>query len=466
MQTLSRRKLGWLISAFVLLLFSYLLLFINFHRIQKQYDLLSNTYTLLNRLTSMKMFVKDIGIQYRNYVLLSKDDSKQSYENIKHSSFQMANEIERLIADNSKQKENTQLLKQGLKALTDQFDEKAVASQNNRTEQLIVEYVKFGLHDRQIQPLIDRLNVMENIELNLLVERNYDLDQFSSTINFINLICLGLVFLIIIWTFYNYNEQYRAMIVARQRSEDYKLELEQKIKALDIANKQINELKHYEKFIASGRVARTIAHEIRNPLTNINLATHELENSLQSPVDKSMVSIVVRNSQRINEIINNLLNATRESELIPEDISLDALLEGALSQAKEIIDFSNIRTEIQNSSATTRVRVDKEKMQNALVNVIMNAADAMNAAEGNLLIIKTGLFQDAEAEIMIKDNGVGMNKEQLSKIFDPFFSQKTNVMGLGLTNTQNIIYAHRGRLQVNSKEGEGTSFSIFLPVSK
>ena len=471
MQTLSRGKISWLIIAFTLLLLSYLLLFINLHKIQKQYKLLSQTYTVLNRLEKLELSIKEMGIEYRNAIISKSSGSIDDYSKAKKQNSTQVNEMGRLVAENPLQIKNFNQLNLLNDSLRSGFDKNLSEGLKTTNKDTIFSYLRYGLLSDEIMPAINKVRVMENNELNLLNERNAELEKFSSTINFINLIFLGIVFLIIIWTFYNYNEEYRARIEGAKREARYKKELEEKIEklnetnnSLDEANKKINELKQVEKFSASGRVARTIAHEVRNPLTNINLASNELATTLNTEDDKMMLSIITRNSSRINDLISNLLNATRATELDLKPILANELLEKVLVLANDRLELKEIDVIKNYQDESCLLKVDEEKMVIALLNIVVNAIEAMDAKEIRQLNISIQRTSENYCKIRIEDTGEGMSEDQVANIFDPFFSQKTNGMGLGLTNTQNIIYSHTGSIQVESEKGKGTIFTIQLPV--
>ena len=248
--------------------------------------------------------------------------------------------------------------------------------------------------------------------------------------------------------------------VADKRGNDYLKQLQQRIKELDKANKELLLMKRNEKFAATGRIARSIAHEVRNPLTNIDLAVAQIKSDMpvQDENSNMLFDMVIRNSQRINQLITELLSATRFAELSYISGSVNTLLDEALAMAKDRIELNHITVEKNYGNDLSNISVDPEKIKIAFLNLIVNAIEAMEPNKG-VLQINTRV-EDDNCVIEITDNGFGMTEEHLNKLFEPYFTTKTNGNGLGLTNTQNIILNHKGYISVNSKPGEGTTFVI------
>jgi len=221
-------------------------------------------------------------------------------------------------------------------------------------------------------------------------------------------------------------------------------------------------MKRSEKFAATGRIARTIAHEVRNPLTNIDLAVSQIKNdgAAADETSQMLFTMIERNSRRINQLISELLSATRFAELSYTAVSINTLLDDALDMAKDRLELHRIRVEKNYSIGLCNISVDAEKIKIAFLNLIVNAIEAMQPGEGILKIQTKEEEEENKCVVEITDNGYGMTEEQLNNLFEPYFTTKTNGNGLGLTNTQNIILNHRGSINVNSKPGKGTSFTI------
>jgi PAS domain S-box-containing protein len=226
------------------------------------------------------------------------------------------------------------------------------------------------------------------------------------------------------------------------------------------------EKQQQEKFAITGRIARLIAHEVRNPLTNILLAVSQLKMEPVAETEDAQLylDIMERNCHRINHLVTELLQSTRMSELNMLPMGLNVLLEKALHLAADRLQLNNIGVVKEFSEPDARILADEDKILIAFLNIIINGIEAMKAGEGRL-----GIHSWQEAErvfIRISDNGSGISEQNLAKLFEPFFTNKTKGTGLGLTATQNIILQHQGSIAVESKLGEGTSFLISFPVEE
>ncbi len=235
--------------------------------------------------------------------------------------------------------------------------------------------------------------------------------------------------------------------------------------AEDITEKKREELdkRQQEKFVISGRIARVIAHEVRNPLTNILLAVGQFKQDEQTSDDDRQLylDIIERNCTRINQLVTELLQSTRMMELHLQEYHVNTLLKNALALAEDRIKLNDMRLNEFYTEDNVTVQADDEKMNIALLNILINAVEAMIPGEG-ILTVNTYAEKD-KAYIRIRDNGTGIPEENKARLFDPFFTSKTKGTGLGLTSTQNIIINHKGTISVESAPGEGTIFTIVLP---
>jgi signal transduction histidine kinase len=174
--------------------------------------------------------------------------------------------------------------------------------------------------------------------------------------------------------------------------------------------------------------------------------------------------MINRNASRINQLVSELLNATRFAHLEYQKTDVSRLLEETLEMAKDRIELNHIGVEKNYSADPCMITVDAEKIKLALLNIIVNAIEAMEKDKG-LLTLKTKK-QGNKCIIEIRDNGKGMDEEVLQNLFEPYFTGKSKGNGLGLTNTQNIIFNHKGSIKVYSKPGQGATFMIILDISE
>jgi len=212
-----------------------------------------------------------------------------------------------------------------------------------------------------------------------------------------------------------------------------------------------------QKLAANERLIRMLAHEIRNPLNNIILSTEQLLPIEKDELAKSFMDIIQRNSLRINNIITELLHVAKPAELILVERSLQDILDESLSNTKDRIALQNIQVKKNYPADPLIVKADKGKLVIAFTNIIINAIEAMSA-DGTLVI---SIIESEDGfEVCIKDNGKGISRENLARLFEPFFTMKKNGMGLGLTVSYSILQSHNAKIRARSKENEGTEFQI------
>jgi signal transduction histidine kinase len=220
------------------------------------------------------------------------------------------------------------------------------------------------------------------------------------------------------------------------------------------------ELMDAEKLAVTGRVSRTIAHEVRNPLTNIDLSLQQLKEELQTEGEAAsqFLDIIGRNSKRINQLITELLNSSKPTQIEVKECNVNELLEDTLQLAIDRIHLKKIRLVKEYGNNIPSVMLDAEKIKTALLNLFINAVEAMEEEKG-ILTIRTRSAAN-RCVIEVEDNGIGISKENLENLFVPFFSKKSKGMGLGLTAAQNIIISHKGTIDVESTVGKGTKFTV------
>jgi len=215
-----------------------------------------------------------------------------------------------------------------------------------------------------------------------------------------------------------------------------------------------------EKLEATYRLVRTLAHEIRNPLTNIGLSVEGIMDAGLHEQQKPFVDIIKRGSKRINDIISELLNSSKTIELKLEPFDLNLLIEEVLVIAQDSIKLKKIQTEICLLDSPVVKLVDKEKFKIAILNLVVNAIEAMEKEQKHLTIKLTRNID--QTALIIKDNGIGMDEGQMKKLFEPYFTTKKTGMGLGLVSTLNIIKSHKAVIEVDSKPGLGTTFKVIF----
>lgn len=218
-----------------------------------------------------------------------------------------------------------------------------------------------------------------------------------------------------------------------------------------------------EKLAATGRLVRTLAHEVRNPLNNINLSIEQLMQQMNDADSKLYLEIVQRNGKRIGDLITELLNSSRlSSQITLEKKSLQSVMDNAISAAIDRMTLKGIELVVSYPNQPLYALLDEDKIKLAFLNIIINAIEAMDEGAGKLTIKISP--DDTENFVEITDNGCGISEENLQRLFEPYFTSKRNGMGLGLASTLNIIQSHNAHIDVKSEPGEGTTFTIGFKV--
>ncbi len=215
-----------------------------------------------------------------------------------------------------------------------------------------------------------------------------------------------------------------------------------------------------EKLALTGRVARMLAHEIRNPLTNINLTIEQLEFEASNPEFETYFGMIKRNTRRISDLINELLLSSRPADVLKEKHAVSKLIDNTLALAKDRITLKNVKVEKNIADDLCDVSVDEPKIKTALLNIIINAVEAVPEHGGVIKI--TARKENDKCYVIIEDNGHGIETQHIGKLFEPYFTLKNGGMGLGLASAQNIIQSHGGTIEVESELKKGTKFAIGL----
>lgn len=222
------------------------------------------------------------------------------------------------------------------------------------------------------------------------------------------------------------------------------------------------ELQKTEKLKAISTLAAGMAHEIKNPLTSIKTFTEYLPQKGNDPeFREKFQKIVGKEVDRVNYIVKGLLEFSKPQELKIKNSDINALLDETLSLLSNDFVKNDIKVE-KNYSTLSSARIDPSQMKQVFLNIFLNAIDSMG--NGGLLNVETGTDATDKIYINVTDTGEGINKEDLKRIFDPFFSKKDGGTGLGLSVVHGIIEKHCGKISVDSQPGVGTQFEIVLNI--
>jgi signal transduction histidine kinase len=222
-----------------------------------------------------------------------------------------------------------------------------------------------------------------------------------------------------------------------------------------------------DQYTEIARLAGGLAHEIKNPLSTIRLNMDLLAEDLGEPQTPNgrralkRIEVVRRECQRLQALLDDFLNYAKVRRLRLESSDLNHQIEDVLDFFAPEADGAGIEIVRYFDPDLPRVLLDREAFRQALLNLIINAKQAM--PDGGQLVVRTAAHGDSVAIYLI-DTGIGMDDYTASRMFEAFFSTKPGGSGLGLPTTQKIIDAHSGRISVQSEVGRGTQFTIELPV--
>jgi signal transduction histidine kinase len=423
---------------------------------------IEHTDFVINDLETLSSYTNEAESSARGYILINDTDYLQTFYTTTQKIDLLLKNIDSITSDNISQQRNSDTLKILIQEKLGRIYRSILLYK--QSGYVITDEMK-ARSEVGKKLMVDIKNIikqMENAERSLLQVRKEKLRSVSASIKVVTITSLIIALLLSVYSFVTYSKESNAKSKADEQANLYRQQLENKVDELQVANVELEELRSLEKFTATGRIARTIAHEIRNPLTNIVLAAEQIKSAPEASEESTMLlNMINRNAIRINHMISELLTSTKFAQLQYSKTDVSTLLDETLELARDRIELKHILVERNYSSQDGHVLADAEKMKIAFLNIIVNAIEAME--EKGILQIQTTTANN-KCRIDIRDNGHGMNEETLQKIFDPYFTNKNGGNGLGLTNTQNIILNHKGSISVKSRPGEGSVFSITLNI--
>ena len=234
-------------------------------------------------------------------------------------------------------------------------------------------------------------------------------------------------------------------------------------KKLAATQQELNDTKRLSDI---GTLAATVAHELRNPLAAIRIAIYNVKRKANNVALDRHIENIEKKIEESNHIINNLLFYSRIKLPQLEEIKVISILDECVTMAKKRFYKKKIKLFIDNRGIRRlTICADPYQIRELFSNVINNAFDAISDKKGEIAI-ESGIVDNKFIKIMIKDNGIGIEKENIDKIFDPFFTTKARGTGLGLSVCNQIIHLHGGKIEVESTVNKGTILAIFLPIEE
>lgn len=230
-------------------------------------------------------------------------------------------------------------------------------------------------------------------------------------------------------------------------------------------NKMQQGLHRQDRFQELGAMAATIAHEIRNPLGGIRGYASLLHQDLEKlPPQKEMASAILQGTQRLESLVSSILQYARPISISPVSLEVGTFLRSILRFAKADPQTpSTIFWSIHIPKEPFWAPIDEQALRGALLNLFTNGIEAMSG-KGTLTVAL--LRHDLSYQISISDTGEGIEEDLLPKLFSRFFTTKEGGNGIGLHETQKIVQAHFGTIEVRSKKGKGTTFTLTLPIKR
>lgn len=213
-------------------------------------------------------------------------------------------------------------------------------------------------------------------------------------------------------------------------------------------------------------MAAMIAHEIRNPLGGIKGFASLLERDLIDRPDlKQMASYIIDGTNNLNDLVTRVLSYARPIQTHFEPIELISLIQRARDDTlKQDVYNNSISIEIISDETSVIATIDRQSIRTSIINLIVNAIEAMPEGGGKITI--TIVKEEKHISIKVADTGVGIHAENIDKLFSPFFTTKPDGDGFGLSEVHKIIQLHGGKVNVDSKEGAGSTFTLKIPLSK
>jgi signal transduction histidine kinase len=227
-------------------------------------------------------------------------------------------------------------------------------------------------------------------------------------------------------------------------------------------------LRDAEHLSGIAQLGKSIAHEIRNPLNFISLSIDHLKTKYipNQGEDKekfeSLITSIKHEIQRLNKLVGDFLDYGKSLQVTLQDVDIEGLINEVISLVSAKAEKDGIKISFQNGGLP-KLSADPELIRTCIFNIIINAFQAM-PDNGTLTV--TTKVSNGKAFIIIEDTGIGVSKENLPKLFDPFFSTKSTGLGLGLAMTKRFIEEHGGRADFQSTEGKGSTMTISLPIKK
>jgi PAS domain S-box-containing protein len=261
----------------------------------------------------------------------------------------------------------------------------------------------------------------------------------------------------------------------RKEEEELTRRLEQMVEDRTRQLKETHEkLLHQDKMSSLGKLSASVVHEINNPIAGIlnlimlmkRISAEEDVNRKQIDKFQQYLDLMENETRRTSRIVSNLLAFARQSKMEPKRLSINRLIEKTLFLNSNLLKIDGVKVEKKLDDDLPDLLGSEDQLQQVFMNLVSNAAEAMEPGGGRLTIQTRHLLRDDKIKISFSDTGPGIPKEDIPKLFEPFFTtkKKGKGVGLGLSVAYGIIQEHEGSIYVKSEIGKGTTFQIKLPL--
>ncbi|MDR1056108.1 MAG: GHKL domain-containing protein [Prevotellaceae bacterium] len=231
---------------------------------------------------------------------------------------------------------------------------------------------------------------------------------------------------------------------------------------------RIKKMYRADRLAILGQLAAGAAHEIRNPLTAIRSTIQYLGKGMQDPDKAEMINELMEEVDRINKIVQGLLSFAKPSELETAKVDVDKLLQQTFVLINNMIQKQHVNVLYNIQTDDTGIIADPAQLKQVFLNIILNAIEAMTDMPDKELTITIENSQHIDLHsryiiISFEDKGIGIGKEDVENVFNPFYTTKKDGTGLGLPISYGIVNRHKGEIEVDSQQGSGTKIMIKLP---
>jgi two-component system NtrC family sensor kinase len=265
----------------------------------------------------------------------------------------------------------------------------------------------------------------------------------------------------------SFNQMTSDLKKADEKLVDWGKTLEQKVQQrTDELIKTENQLIRSDKVASLGKLAAGVAHEINSPLTGIlTYSSLLLQAKPEGDPDKEDLEVIVNETHRCKNIVKGLLDFARQTEPHKTLSDINEVVQKSIDLISHQAGLQSVKIEKKVTPGIPKLMIDIGQIQQVFINILLNAIEAM--PEGGTLTVSSQM-EDRMAAVRFADTGVGIPQENLPKILDPFFTTKEQGRGtgLGLSVSYGIVERHRGKLEVKSKVGKGTTFTVRLPITE